>query len=137
MTKRPTTPKTKKTKGGNLTPLAQEPYVASGGYGATEYGTDTHGVAGAGVQDVKVGGGDCGCNGGQPPSPEPAGGAVFGGKSRKNKQYKIPGLLFLEQLGTPKKRRHSKTKSGKRKNPRNKSAKRKSAKRKSAKSSRK
>lgn len=128
MTKRSTTPKTKKTKGGNLTPLAQEPYVASGGHGAAEHGVEVHG-AGAGVDDIKVGGG-CGCTGGQPQeSVQPQeSNPLFGGKSRKNKQYKIPGLLFLEQLGTSKKRRHSKTKSGKRKNPRNKSAKRKSAK---------
>jgi hypothetical protein len=44
---------------------------------------------------------DCGCNGGQPPSPEPAGGAVFG-KSRKINSIKYRSFV-LEQLGTPKK----------------------------------
>jgi hypothetical protein len=103
MTKRPTTPKTKKKPRRKSYASRPEPYVASG-VRRNEYGTDTHGVAGAGVQDVKVGGGDCGCNGGQPPSPEPAGGAVFGGKSRKINSIKYRSFV-LEQLGTPKKGR--------------------------------
>jgi hypothetical protein len=91
MTKRPTTPKTKKTKA-EILRLSPKPYVASG-YGATEYGTDTHGVAGAGFKMLKSAA-DCGCNGGQPPSPEPAGGAVFGGKSRKINSIKYPVFCF-------------------------------------------
>jgi hypothetical protein len=82
MTKRPTTLKLKPKA--EILRLAQEPYVASGGYGATEYGTDTHGVAGAGFKMLKSAA-EVRLQRRTTTSPEPAGGAVFGGKSRKNK----------------------------------------------------
>lgn len=104
--------KSRKMRGGNLTPLVQEAYASGGAFGAAEHGVAVHNENGS----IKVGGG-CGCTGGILSTSESL--PISGGKSRKNKQLKIPGLLFLEKIGNPTKRKHYK-----RKTPKNKGGKR-------------
>ncbi len=108
--------KSRKMRGGNLAPLVQEAYAPGGEVGAAEHGVAVHNEDGS----LKISGGDCGCTGGVTPTPESSVlPSLYGGKSRKSKQLKIPGLLFLEKIGTPTKRKHYR-----RKTPKNKGGKR-------------
>lgn len=103
--------KSRKMRGGMLSPFTQGEYTSGDGIGATQYGASIHNEDGS----IKGGGcgGSCGgvasTTGIDTSSPY----SLYGGRSRKNKQYKIPGLLFLDSITKPTKRRYCKNKKSK------------------------